>query len=73
MRELKSGEQAYSRMGVKMTALEFLAEYVNALNRAGDENLAECRVFIANEDGDYIRYMRPEIDVKFGDIIISWE
>ncbi len=49
-----------------MTALEFLTEYINTIDRIGAENLAECRVFIIT-DGSY---KSPEIDVKFGDIVI---
>lgn len=50
-----------------MTALEFLAKLANILNEMNVEDLVDCEVYVADENGDW---GCPHISIEHGDLII---
>ncbi len=50
-----------------MTALEFLNKLTGILKEMDVDEIADCEVYVANEDGDYVC---PNVSVEDGNIYI---
>ncbi len=51
----------------KMTALEFLAKLTGILTEMNGDDIADCEIYVADEDGDW---KCPKISLENGDLCI---